>query len=106
MPTIANTVTIVSTEEVALLDGLEDTIKSFNDAKKMIKHFEGLKEAAEKKIRSTMGTALVGMIDGAERVVISERTRSGIDREALKEVFPEAYELTLTETKYTVLTTK
>ena len=106
MPTTMTTVTIVTQEEVALLDGYEDTIKAYNEAKKMIKHFEAAKADAEKKLREAMGTAKVGTIDGFERVVISERTRGGVDTKALQEVFPEAYELTRTETNYTVLLTK
>jgi predicted phage-related endonuclease len=106
MPTATTTVTVVSFDEVALLDGYEDTIKAYNEAKKMIKHFEALKAQAEAQIRSAMGTATIGTIDGFERVVISERTRGGVDTKSLQEVFPEAYELTRTETKYTVLTTK
>jgi hypothetical protein len=106
MPNTSTTVTFVTFEEVAFLDGMEDTIKAMNEAKKMIKHFEGLKSQAESALRAAMGSAKIGTINGTERVVISSRTRTGVNAQCLMEIFPEAYELTRTETEYTVLTTK
>jgi predicted phage-related endonuclease len=84
----------------------ETLIKEFNDAKAAIKALTAEKAAAEKAIRELLGDAEVGTIGGVERVKISFRNTSKIDRETLKSAWPEAYEATLVESPYTVLTTK
>lgn len=105
--TVKTTTSVVRDEAVAELDkSAEALIVEFNEAKAALKVLEGRKAAAEKALREMLGAADVGMIDGVERVRVSHRNRSNIDRELLKSAFPEAYEATQTETAYTVLTTK
>ena len=53
-----------------------------------------------------LGEASAGTINGVERITISTRNMSKIDREALKTAFPEAYTATLVETNYTVVLAK
>lgn len=91
--------------DVAVLDGTdaEALIAAFNAAKAAIKEMEQAKQDAEKALRDLMGKATVGTIGGVDRLRISTIVRTGIDRDALKESFREAYEATRTETTYTVL---
>ena len=112
MPTTIQTQTTtnsVTTEEiVAALPATiaEELIREFNEAKAAIKAFTSVKEAAENKLRELLGDAEAGTIDGVERVRVSRRNSSKIDRKALQAAWPEAYEATLVETPYTVLLTK
>lgn len=103
---IVKTETTVSaaTSAVVLDASAAELIKEFNDAKAVIKEMTERKEAAEKALRDLMGDAEVGLIGGVQRVKIATRTRKDINKDDLKEVFPEAYELCLKETSYTVLT--
>lgn len=91
--------------DVAVLDPAkaEALIERFNAAKAALKEFEAEKKAAEAELRAMMGDATVGIINGVDRLKITEVTREGIDREVLKENFIEAYEAARTETTYTVL---
>jgi hypothetical protein len=98
---------IVKEEGVTLLDPtIESTIAEYNAVKVALKELEATKAAAEKAIRDALAGNNVGMINGVERVRVSHRNRSNIDRELLKTAFPEAYEATITETQYSVLVTK
>ena len=83
---------------------VEQAIAEFNEAKRIMKQMEEQKKSAEAKLRELMGDAQVGLVAGVERVKIASRTRQDINKEDLKTVFPEAYELCLKETTYTVLT--
>ena len=83
---------------------VEQAIADFNDAKRIIKQMEEQKKTAEAKLRELMGEAEVGLVNGVERIKIASRTRQDINKEDLKNVYPEAYELCLKETTYTVLT--
>lgn len=100
--------TLTVSSEAVLLDSkvqeIEQAIADFNEAKKLIKELEAQKSAAEKVLREAMGTATVGLVNGVERVKISSRTRKDINKDDLKSAFPEAYELCLKESSYTVVT--
>jgi hypothetical protein len=83
---------------------VEQAIADFNEAKRIMKQMDEQKKSAEAKLRAFMGEAQVGLLNGVERVKISTRPRTDINKEDLKSVYPEAYELCLKETTYTVLT--
>lgn len=107
--TMTQTTTTTTTEVKQVVDlpvSAEDLIKRFNDAKSAIKTLQAEKERVEKELRELLGDAVSGNINGVERVKISHRNMSKIDREALQAAWPEAYEATLVESSYTVLTTK
>ncbi len=107
MATVITKTEIVVEEGVTLLDpAIEATIAEYNSVKVALKELEGKKATAEKAIRDALAGNDVGTINGVERVRVSHRNRSNIDRELLKTAFPEAYEATMTETQYTVLVTK
>ena len=105
--TTTTTTKVAVTEETALLDeSAEALIVAFNDAKAAIKALEGKKAEAEAALREMLGDCTAGTIGGVERITISLRNMSKIDREALKAAFPEAYSATLVEGNYTVLLAK
>lgn len=83
---------------------VEQAIADFNEAKRVMKQMEDQKKSAEAKLRELMGEAQVGLLNGVERIKIASRTRQDINKEDLKNVFPEAYELCLKETTYTIVT--
>jgi predicted phage-related endonuclease len=104
---IVKTETTVSAEQAAvMLDNTNaaELIAQFNEAKEAIKLLTEQKEAAEKSLRKLMGEAEVGLIAGVERVKIATRNRTDINKKDLMSAFPEAYELCLKESSYTVLT--
>lgn len=100
--------TVSVSSEAVLLDSkaqeIEQAIADFNEAKKLIKELEAQKAAAEKVLREALGSASVGLVNGVERIKISTRTRKDINKDDLKEAYPEAYQLCLKESTYTVLT--
>lgn len=106
--TIETSTTLTTTKVVAVLDEerAEKLIREFNEAKAGIKALEAEKSKAELEIREMLGEASAGTINGVERITISTRNMSKIDREALKTAFPEAYTATLVETNYTVVLAK
>ena len=107
MSTVTKVTTVTTTEAVTELDpSVEVIIAEFNATKAAIKELESHKESLDSILRSLLKHNTVGAINGVERVRVLDRTRSNIDREALKAAFPEAYQATLTETKYTVLQAK
>ena len=99
------TVVESSKNTVELSAKLEEALREFNDTKEAMKVLEGRKKELEATIREAMGNSQVGTIAGVERVKITTRTRQDINKDDLREVFPEAYELCLKETTYTVVTT-
>lgn len=104
--TKTTTTTTTRTESfVGLPESALALITKFNEAKAAIKLFEAEKAEAESALRDMLGSAEVGVIDGVERLRISARTTSKIDRELLKTAWPEAFEATLVVTPYTVLRT-
>lgn len=98
------TVVETSTKEVELATDLENVLREFNETKEAMKVLEGRKKELETAIREAMGDSEVGTINGVQRVKIATRTRSDINKDDLKEVYPEAYSLCLKETTYTVVT--
>lgn len=109
MTTTTKTTTTTTTRTETFV-GLPDTaiglITKFNEAKAAIKAAEAEKAEAEAALREMLQGAEVGVIDGVERVRVSVRNNSKIDRELLKTAWPEAFEATLVVTPYTVLQTK
>lgn len=104
--TITTTTVVSTTTTVAELGaGAEAIIARFTEAKKLAKAAEEAKKAAEAELRAMLGDAKVGTINGVERIKISERATTTVDRELLKSAFPEAFEATVGKTPYTILTT-
>lgn len=107
MATMTKVTTVTTTEGVTELDPTVETIiNEYNNTKAAIKELESRKESYDTILRALLKHNSVGTINGVERIRVVDRTRSNIDREALKAAFPEAYQATLTETKYTVLQAK
>jgi hypothetical protein len=108
--TTTTTTAVTTTKSVAVLDDNRDMaealIAQFAEAKAGIKALEAQKDAAEKALREMLGDCTSATIGGVERITISLRNMSKIDREALKAAFPEAYSATLVEGNYTVLLAK
>ena len=84
----------------------EKAIVNFNNLKATIKTLTEQKEKAEAVLREMLGNAKKGMIDGVERVIISDRSRPVIDGKLLGTAFPEAAKACTKTTHFTVLTTK
>jgi hypothetical protein len=104
---VSTTTVITATQEAAVLNPvLEATIIEFNHAKKMVKEFEDRKKAAEAILLTALDGAKAGLINGVERVTISDRSNTSFDRAKLLSAFPEAYAATLKETSYIVLLAK
>jgi len=98
---------VVSKEtQGVLLDNTraDELIQQFNEAKSVIKQMEQQKAEAEAALRELMGEAQVGLINGVERIKIATRTRQDINKDDLKNAYPEAFELCLQSKTYTVLT--
>jgi hypothetical protein len=93
---------------VAVLDGTEalSLIASLNEARAAMKAWEAAEKAAKASLMALMGNATVGVIAGQDRITVAEITREGVDTNALREAFPEAYAVVRTATTYTRLTTK
>ena len=105
--TVTTTSKVEVTEVVTNLDpSVEALIVDFNEAKAAIKALEAKKQAAETALREALNGNEVGHINGVERVRVSHRNMSKVDRELLKTAFPEAYSATLVESGYTVLIAK
>jgi hypothetical protein len=83
---------------------VETLIAEFNEAKVLIKQLEEQKANAEARLRELLGSAELGLIAGVERLKISSRTRTDLDRETLKVAFPEAFDACSKSKTYTVLT--
>jgi hypothetical protein len=90
----------------ALNPVLEATIIEFNHSKKMMKEFENRKKAAEAILLEALAGSKSGLINGVERVTVSDRVNTSFDRAKLLEAFPEAYAATLKETPYVVVSAK
>lgn len=104
---VSTTTTITAVSQAAVLNPvLEATIIEFNHAKKMVKEFEDRKKAAEAILLAALDGAKSGLINGTERVTVSDRTNTSFDRAKLLEAFPEAYAATKKETPYIVVSAK
>ena len=111
--TIMTTATVTTTSKVEVISvvtnldpSVEALIVEFNEAKAAIKALEAKKQATETALREALNGNEVGHINGVERVRVSHRNMSKVDRELLKTAFPEAYAGTLVESGYTVLIAK
>lgn len=103
--TVKTETTVSAQSSAVVLDkSAEALIQEFNRAKEVIKEMTERKEAAEQALKELLAGAEIGLIDGVQRVKLSARTRSDIDRDDLQEVYPEAYELCLKYKTYYVLT--
>ena len=78
-------------------------IKRFAEVKAIIKALSDEQKMLDAEIRDMLGDANVATINGVVRAEIKSRSRKGIDMDDLREVFPEAYELCMKETDYTIL---
>lgn len=104
---ITTTSKVEITESITHLDqAMESVIAEFNATKAAIKSLETKKQELEASLRDSLKGNDVGHINGVERVRVSHRSMSKVDRDILKTAFPEAYEASLTETPYTVLQAK
>lgn len=98
------TTTITTTSVELGNDAQADAmIKRFAEVKAIIKALTDEQKMLDTEIRSLLGDANVATINGVVRAEIKPRTRKGVDMDDLKTVFPEAYELCLKETAYTIL---
>jgi predicted phage-related endonuclease len=111
--TAMTTSTVTTTSKVEIIEiitdldpAMEAKIVEFNEAKAAIKALEAKKQAAETAIREALKGNNIGFINGVERVRVSHRNMSKIDRDLLKTAFPEAYMASLVESPYTVLQAK
>lgn len=111
MPTVkskttTSTTTTIERTSVALDSLTADAIAEWVEVKDTIKALEARKEALDAHIKSMLGDAEVGTIDGKVRIEVSHRERNTVDSKALAEAFPDAYEATKRTTAYTVLIAK
>lgn len=96
-------VVTTSTTTAELSAEAQTALEAFVSAKEAIKALEEQKALAEEILRSALGNAEAGVVDGKIVVKVAHRTRKGTDSKALAEKFPEAYEATLSVTPYTFL---
>jgi len=101
-------VTEVATERtaVALDKATAEIINEFVSTRDLINNLEKTKKELEAQIKSVLGDAEVGVVDGKVRIEVSKRTRAGVSTEVLKTAYPEAYEASKTSTDYSVLVVK
>lgn len=105
--TMTKVTTVTTTETSAQLDVADEAmIARYNELKALLKELEGEKAKIDADLRAKLGDAVVGMINGVERVRVVSRVTSKIDRDLLKTGFPEAFEATYVQTPYTILQTK
>lgn len=108
-PAVVEVVTTaeVKADAVYLDKETQIAIDKFIETRDMITKLEKTKKEFEAQIKSYLGEATKGLLpDGTLRLEMSHRERRGIDTEALKTAFPEAYEATQTLSKYVVLVAK
>lgn len=108
-PAVVEVVTTaeVKSNAVYLDKATQIIIDDFVAKRDMITKLEKEKKELEAQIKEFFGEATQGLLpDGTLRMEISHRERRGVDTEALKTAFPEAYEATQTLSKYVVLVAK
>lgn len=104
--TTTKVTTVTTTKTTIALDNVKEAdaaIKRFAEVKEIIKALTDEQKMLDATIRDLMGDATVATIDGVVRAEIKARTRKGVNTDDLREVFPEAYELCMKETPYTIL---
>ena len=105
-PKTKKVVTTTLTTTSVSLDNIAEASAAcarFAEVKRIMKALTEEKELLEATIRGWMGDAEFATIDGVVRAKVSQRSRKGIEMKDLQEVFPEAYELCLKTTDYSVL---
>lgn len=104
---VSKVVTEVATEKTAVdLTSIASTIDEFFATRDLINSLEKTKKELEDQIKTLLGKAEVGLVDGKIRLEVSTRERSGVDSKILQTTFPEAYEAALTTKPYVVLVAK
>jgi predicted phage-related endonuclease len=96
----------VENTAVELNADTQAVINQFIATRTMITELEKTKKELEAQIKSVLGDAEVGVVNGEIRIEQSKRSRSGVDAKKLALAFPEAYEATQTTTDYVVLVVK
>jgi predicted phage-related endonuclease len=96
----------VENTAVELNADTQAVINQFIATRTMITELEKTKKELEAQIKSVLGDAEVGVVNGEIRIEQSKRSRSGVDSKKLALAFPEAYEATQTTTDYVVLVVK
>ena len=105
---VERVVEVVASVEVAtaiLPAEAEALVIRLNNARRAAKEIEKEEKAVKDALLAMLGDAEVGVINGVERVKVSEVSREGIDKATLVAAFPEAYEASRTVTTYKKLTT-
>lgn len=77
----------------------------FEEAKRVIREAEAVKDEAEAVIREALGSATAGTIAGVTAVRVSARTRVSITASAVKEADEALYNRLAKVTDFTVLVT-
>jgi hypothetical protein len=80
-------------------------LADFRKAKEAEAKAKKAKALAEAQLREALGNALEGLVEGAVVVKVVAGRNTHFDREALEEMFPEAYQATIRETLYDYLKT-
>lgn len=106
--TIERVVEVVVVSEVAtaiLPSEAEALVIRLNNARRAAKEIEAEEKAVKDALLALMGDAVVGTINGVERVKVAEVSRENIDKATLVAAFPEAYEASRKVTTYKKVTT-
>lgn len=109
--TTKTTVSVESVRSQTALDKhltateVEELINNFTKVKDAMKKLTEEKESIDKAIRSLLGQAESGTINGVERVRIEHRSRDFVDTEVLKRDFSEVYEKVKKTTPWTFIKT-
>lgn len=82
-----------------------EALHRFEEAKRVIREAEAVKEEAEALIRSALGEATAGTIAGVTVVKVSHRERVSISASAVKEADEALYNRLATVREYSVLMT-
>jgi predicted phage-related endonuclease len=105
---VERVVEVVASVEVAtaiLPAEAEALVIRLNNARRAAKEVEREEAEVKSALMALLGEAQVGVINGVERIKVTEVTREGIDKATLVAAFPEAYEAARTTTTYKKVTT-
>jgi len=83
----------------------EALVIRLNNARRAAKEIEAEEKAVKDALLAMLGEAEVGVINGVERIKVTEVSRENIDKATLVAAFPEAYEASRTVTTYKKVTT-
>lgn len=79
-------------------------VRQLADARRDKKDAERRETEAKDAIYARLGRAKVAVLHGLRILRVDVRTRKGIDPAILREAFPEAYDRSMVETEYSVIT--